>query len=544
MVSVTSEVTASASYQSTPPKPALPDPTQLSSSFASMVDNSLPPSDPTAALPPAPDQPAPPRPSRDVSKASDNAPPRNTQNTNQDPPPSRADNSSSTDDQPPPAATADAKPSTDAPKKSDSHQVHRPRKPTAPNRPTRPPTDATKVTDATDADADRAASDKIAVTPDPIAALIQAPVACRPPRRRRRPAIPTRRSPSQPPRSPPPIDHGVADRRARARQDRYAGGKGRNRGREREGSSPGCCDRSRGCAASRRDRSGRCHRCRPARRRRHAGRDEGQHHRPEDHRDHADQGRSDAGFRQDEAATDAPALTATTDAAKTGAAPQPTTEAKPNTTLTDAIKPDGNGAAHAGSRLPRSSGRRRQCPGADEFRRRRRAASCRAAAAGFQHRAVAATDKFTVTQATGAPVPVSGLAVEIAANVTRRQDPLRCPARSRRSRPHRRAHRCRSQRPGDLASDRREAGDAVDAAAGRAATAAGAERCRPEDRQRRPAIQPARPVAVGPEQQRQTRAAISRSGWWSPKKTPCPPPMAGRSYGRMFGANGGVDIRV
>ena len=54
----------------------------------------------------------------------------------------------------------------------------------------------------------------------------------------------------------------------------------------------------------------------------------------------------------------------------------------------------------------------------------------------------------------------------------KRQEPLRNPARSGRSRPHRCSHRRRPQRPGDLASDGRKAGNAVDAAPGRAPAAA------------------------------------------------------------------------
>ena len=55
---------------------------------------------------------------------------------------------------------------------------------------------------------------------------------------------------------------------------------------------------------------------------------------------------------------------------------------------------------------------------------------------------------------------------------TKRQEPFRNPARSGRSRPHRCSHRCRSQRPGDLAFDGRKAGNAVDVAPGRAPAAA------------------------------------------------------------------------
>ena len=120
------------------------------------------------------------------------------------------------------------------------------------------------------------------------------------------------------------------------------------------------------------------------------------------------------------------------------------------------------------------------------------------------------TTQLTVTAATHAAVPLSGLAVEIAASAQERQEPLRNPARSGRSRPHRRAHRRRSQRPGDVASDGREAGDAVDAAPGRAAVAARAGRCRIADRQWRAAVQPARPVFVGSERRQQSNPNAQR----------------------------------
>ena len=64
-----------------------------------------------------------------------------------------------------------------------------------------------------------------------------------------------------------------------------------------------------------------------------------------------------------------------------------------------------------------------------------------------------------------------------------RQEPLRNPARSGRTRPHRCPHRCRSPRPGDVASDGRTAGNAVDAAPGRQPVAARAGQCRTFDRQ-------------------------------------------------------------
>ena len=122
-----------------------------------------------------------------------------------------------------------------------------------------------------------------------------------------------------------------------------------------------------------------------------------------------------------------------------------------------------------------------------------------------------------------AAVPLSGLAVEIAASAQQRQEPLRDPARSRRARPHRRPHRRRPQRPGDVASDGRKAGNAVDAAPGRAATAARAERCRPEDRQWRPAVQPARPVLIRPEQRQPVQIRNAQRLIVSRGRQPCLP---------------------
>src|ERR1700747_1486792 len=77
VVSVTSDVTASASYQNAPPKAALPDTSQLASNFASLVDNNLP-SDSANLLPPA-QEPPPPPPHR---SANDNSAPSRTAPSN------------------------------------------------------------------------------------------------------------------------------------------------------------------------------------------------------------------------------------------------------------------------------------------------------------------------------------------------------------------------------------------------------------------------------------------------------------------------------
>lgn len=85
VVSVTSDVTASASYQSAPPKPALPDASQLSSDFASLVDNTRSP-DSSNLLPSASESPPPRR------SASDNAAPSRSQSSNNSPTSSASQN--------------------------------------------------------------------------------------------------------------------------------------------------------------------------------------------------------------------------------------------------------------------------------------------------------------------------------------------------------------------------------------------------------------------------------------------------------------------
>ena len=85
----------------------------------------------------------------------------------------------------------------------------------------------------------------------------------------------------------------------------------------------------------------------------------------------------------------------------------------------------------------------------------------------------------------------------------KRQEPLRNPARPRRTRPHRRSDRYRPPGPDDIPSHRGKTGNAHDAASGRAATAARARRCRIQDRRWRIAIQPARPILLVRSEQRQ-----------------------------------------
>ena len=110
------------------------------------------------------------------------------------------------------------------------------------------------------------------------------------------------------------------------------------------------------------------------------------------------------------------AATAATDANHGSAAPQPVTEAKPDSqvALANAAKGEGNGA----SAPPQPSHDHAQAPGnaqpAPVITDPNAQLAARAAAA-FRRRAYGSSDKFSVTQGPARPVPVSGLAVEIAA---------------------------------------------------------------------------------------------------------------------------------
>lgn len=113
MVSVTSDVIASANFQNAPPKLALPDPSQLTGGFASLVDSNLA-TNPSNTLPPAPEPPASPHAMRNQNTSAaprnnSEAPGNNTQGANQNPPPGGgpSDNSTGTDQTQPTATGAD-----------------------------------------------------------------------------------------------------------------------------------------------------------------------------------------------------------------------------------------------------------------------------------------------------------------------------------------------------------------------------------------------------------------------------------------------------
>jgi flagellar hook-length control protein FliK len=77
VVSVTSEVAASVSFQIAPPKAARPDPLQASERFGALVDGSAS-SDNSGVTPVAPQQPAPPRRADDAGTNADNPRPRDS----------------------------------------------------------------------------------------------------------------------------------------------------------------------------------------------------------------------------------------------------------------------------------------------------------------------------------------------------------------------------------------------------------------------------------------------------------------------------------
>ena len=85
MFSVTSDVTAGATYQAAPPKPALPDPSPTPDSFAALIDGNLPAN--SASPPAAPDPSAPPAPrwSTDAAPPSDNGAAPDNMTSNQSP---------------------------------------------------------------------------------------------------------------------------------------------------------------------------------------------------------------------------------------------------------------------------------------------------------------------------------------------------------------------------------------------------------------------------------------------------------------------------
>ena len=112
VVSVTSDVTVSTSYQAAPPKPARSDSSQGSDSFGALVDSSLPPSPPPP--PSAPAQAAPQRPS-----TTDRPPPRDA-GPDQSASNNRTDPGGQAGPSDPPAASNSPGTTADASSRSDS----------------------------------------------------------------------------------------------------------------------------------------------------------------------------------------------------------------------------------------------------------------------------------------------------------------------------------------------------------------------------------------------------------------------------------------
>jgi flagellar hook-length control protein FliK len=182
VLSVTSDVTASATYQNAPPKPALPDPSR---SFAALVDDKLP-ADSQSLLPPTPEPAAAPPPRAAQDLPSTDKPPRDTASSNKSQ--SRATDRSSADDNGPatrssgdsdaPRQSSDAK---SGPSNSDAKSDAKSNGKSGTSQ-----ASDSKSSDSTSTDGDKAAaaldstvtaqaSGQPATTPDPIAALI--PVA-------------------------------------------------------------------------------------------------------------------------------------------------------------------------------------------------------------------------------------------------------------------------------------------------------------------------------------------------------------------------------
>jgi len=183
VVSVTSDVTPSATYQNAPPKPALPDPSQLTSSFAAIVDSNLP-ADPQSSTPPTPEPaaPPPPRSAQDSARAN-KTPPRDT--TSGDQSQSRATDNSRSNDRDPQPASGKTAGDNDAPRSSDARSSESKSADTKSGTSDasksesksadKSGSDGDKAGDPLDSAATAQATDQGAATPDPIAALI--PVA-------------------------------------------------------------------------------------------------------------------------------------------------------------------------------------------------------------------------------------------------------------------------------------------------------------------------------------------------------------------------------
>jgi flagellar hook-length control protein FliK len=523
VVSVTSDVSASATYQNAPPKPALPDPSQLTANFAAMVDSNLP-ADPSSALPPAPEPAAPPR-SANNGSASDNNSPRKTQGSDQ-PPPSRSDDSSNSS---PPAVNnaTGAGTNNDAPKKSSSAKSDTSKSSDSKS------SDKTSAGSQASGDAtDQAkAAEAQTVTQNPIAALI--PVAtglanpqttaanANAPLAIAAAAIAATSSTTAATAPPPLPNTGLAPKGAAAgatNAKTAAQSAALGTTATQQATDPSATTEAAVVSA--------------------AG---------------ATTAKTTTGFKttltQGKAATtpstggtpgtSGSAATANANnAIATGAAPQPTVEAKPDSANvpSDAVKPDGNTAASATHDHSQAAGNG-QAPAAPIDPNAQLATMPQQLSSTTQ---VAASDKFTVTQAGGAAVPVSGLAVEIAASVHSgktqfdvRLDPADLGRIDVRIDVDRNGSHLTVEKPETLSMLRQDASQLQQALsdAGLKTSGSGLQFS-------------LRDQSSSGQNNSNNQSGAQPQRLMISEDDTIPAAVAGRSYGRMLGGNGGVDIRV
>jgi flagellar hook-length control protein FliK len=539
VVSVKSDVSAGATYQNAPPKPALPDPSQLPSSFAALVDSSQS-ADPASQLPPTPEPSVPPAlRSVDDSSGTDKAPPRRDNPAKDQSPPSRADardtdsapRTSGKSDSDAPARTKDTKSAASKPDDS---------KPSD-----KAASDAAKAADATDTPAQTGDGDKTVIIPDPIAALL--PVA---------PAIAN--SPTAQANSNAPLAIAAAAIAATTATTTAMNGS----------PTPTKGDGDQAAAAKTAGASTNAKTqvptvaIDPTTTQQTAATD------PTAATDVAlvtglgtqattngkptgtkvatgIQGKTNSASAPGSAQGTRETSATTTNPNQTNAAPQPVTEARPDSqaALANAVKADGNGApapsqpSHDHTQV---AGNAQAAPAITDPNASLVALPQQLSAAA----PTAASDKFSVTQATGAAVPISGLAVEIAATVQSgkthfevRLDPAdlgRIDVRIDVDRNGQVTSHLTVEKPETLSMLKQDAPQLQQALndAGLKSGSGGLQfslRDQSQSGQNNPNNN-----QTGGQPQ---RLVVN-------EEDTVPAAIAGRSYGRMIGASGGVDIRV
>jgi flagellar hook-length control protein FliK len=242
--------------------------------------------------------------------------------------------------------------------------------------------------------------------------------------------------------------------------------------------------------------------------------------------------------------TDPSVMATANNANSSNAAPQPAVEAKPDqaAALGDAVKPDGNNA-------PAASATRDHAPAAGNGQAPAAPIDPNAQLAAVPQQLsnttqVAATDKFTVTQATGAAVPVSGLAVEIAASVHSgktqfevRLDPAdlgRIDVRIAVDRNGQVTSHLTVEKPETLTMLQQDAPQLQQALndAGLKTGSSGLQFSLRDQSQ------------SGQQQNNSNQSGAQPQRLIISEDDTVPAAVAGRSYGRMLSGNGGVDIRV